>query len=334
MSNEQEIDLNTGNVVGSDKNASNEANQPEDNKYIPGYSKQSRELAELSKKMTNEEFVNALAAAPVESLIKFEECEIPSRGIYYEGWSNGIIKVKPMTQSVEKVFANKRLASTGQAIDIMFSKCVDMPGDMDPSQLLVGDRTFLLYYIRCLTYGNLYKFGMSCPRCEAQSVHTYDMNELYTTVRFANRSLGNEPFRVDLPYLSETTGREVWADVRFLRSYDINDIMNKQKFNKRLTNTSVRQANRSRQPHGPDQAEHVLDKSLEKMVVGINGIMDPGVIYNVVSKLHSRDNAAIRQFLLDHTPGIDTTVTIECPECQNEVTMELPISDSFFRSVK
>ena len=334
MSNEQEVDLNTGSVVNNSSSDAPPQSNESNNKYIPGYSQNLKNIASLSKEMSNEEFVNALAAAPVDSLIKSEECQLPSLGVYYPGWSNGMVMVRPMTQSVEKVFANKRLVSSGQAIDVMFKKCVELPGDMDPAELLVGDRTFLLYYIRCLTYGNLYKFAMTCPHCGVQSAHTYDMNELYSTVRFTNRNLGAEPFRVDLPYLSSQVGREVWVGVRFLRAYDVNDIVNRQKFDKRLTNSTVRSTNRSRNNFSSDPAETMLDKSLERIIVNVNGISGPNIVNPLISKLHSRDNAAIRQFLAENTPGIDTTVTIECPECQNEVTMELPVSDGFFRSVE
>jgi len=225
----------------------------------------------------------------------------------------------------------------------LFNKCCKFPGDFDASDLLIGDRTFLLYYIRGLTFGNLYKFAMTCPHCDSQSTHTYDMNELYRSVIRSNPNLGPEPFKVILPHLSEISNREIWVGLRFLRSRDINDILNRKKFNKRLEGNSVRatmarknkrSGGRSQQNQIVDQSEAIMDGSLEKTIISVNGISDPMIISNIVARLHSKDNAVIREFLLEHTPGIDTTVTIECPECQNEVTMELPITDGFFRSVE
>lgn len=341
---ETEIDLNTGKALNQQPvNVNRTEDTTEDVPVLPGHGKVSSKIAEIGKDMDDYSFIHALAEAADDSLITWEDCPLPSGGLYYPGWSNDIVMVRPMTQSVEKVFANKRLTSSGQALDIMFNKCCKFPGDFDAADLLVGDRTFLLYYIRGLTYGNLYKFAMTCPHCGAQSTHTYDMNELYNSVMKANPNLGPEPFKVVLPYLSELSNREVWVGLRFLRSRDINDILNRRKFNKRLEGNSVRaaMARKNRRPGGrpqqnqaSDQSEAIMDGSLEKAIVSVNGITDPMVVNSIVSKLHSRDNAVIREFLLENTPGIDTTVTIECPECQNEVTMELPITDGFFRSVE
>ena len=47
--------------------------------------------------------------------------------------------------------------------------------------------------------------------------------------------------------------------------------------------------------------------------------------------LIGRDTAAIREWLRENTPGIDSTVTITCPSCDTSFTVELPITESFFR---
>lgn len=342
---EKEIDLTTGKAINPNTKVEpqTQSSQEDESVVLPGHGNKSSKIAELGKDMTDADFIMALSEAPDELLIPWEDCPLPSGGIYYPGWTNEVVKVRAMMQSVEKVFANKRLTSSGQALDAMFEKCCQFPGDFDPADLLVGDRTFLLYYIRGLTYGNLYKFAITCPHCGAQSTHTYDMNELFSSVIHAKSNLGPEPFRVLLPHLSEVSNREIYAGVRLLRSRDINDILNRRKFNKRLDGNSVRASmQRRRRPGGmknnpsqaSDQTEAIMDGSLEKTIVSFGGVSDPNIVANMIARLHSRDNAAIREFLLEATPGIDTTVTIECPECQNEVTMELPITDGFFRSVE
>ncbi len=302
------------------------------------------DIANLGKDMSDDDFINALANAPDEMLIPWEEVPLPSDGLYYEGWKNGTVRVRAMTQSVEKAFANRRLIQSGGAIDKMFEQCSELPGNMNPQDLLIGDRTFLLYYVRGLTYGNLYKFVSRCPHCGAENSHTYDMNELYNTVIRANPSIGNEPFKVVLPHLTAVSGREVYVGVRFLRQTDITNIMASRRFNKRLEGNSVRAGNvrnRNRrgqrpgppqQQNGPSQADQIMDGSIEKTIISVNGNSDPALVSRIVSRLHSRDNAAIRDFLMENTPGIDTTVNVTCQECSNEAMMELPITDGFFRT--
>jgi hypothetical protein len=299
------------------------------------------DIRDLGKDMSDDDFLNALANAPDEMLIPWEEVPLPSDGLYYEGWKNGTVKVRAMTQSVEKAFSNRRLIQSGGAVDKMFEQCSEMPGGTNPQDLLIGDRTFLLYYIRGLTFGNLYKFVAKCPNCSAENSHTYDMNELYGTVIRANPNIGNEPFKVVLPHLTAVSGREVYVGVRFLRQTDIANIMASRRFNKRLDGNTVRAGNvrnRNRRGQRPgqtevaSQADQLMDGSVEKTIVSVNGNSEPMLVNRIVSRLHSRDNAAIRDFLMENTPGIDTTVNVACQECSNEAMMELPITDGFFRT--
>lgn len=330
---EKELDLNDD----APENIKPVEGESEDVKFHKTAANQ--EIVSLGKNMSDDEFLQALASAPAEMIIPWEETPLPSDGLYYEGWKNGTVKVRAMTQSVEKSFANRRLIQSGEAIDRMFRHCVELPGGMDPLDLMVGDRTYLLYYIRGITFGNMYKFVATCPHCSAENSHTYDMNELFSTVIRANPSLGAEPFKIRLPHLSAITDREINVGIRFLRARDVNDMVSKQRFQKRLDNKTVRAANPRRGRPRPvqnqvDPAEALLEGSLEKTIVSVNGNSDPNVIRPIVARMHSLDNSEIRQFLKDHTPGIDTTVNVECSDCGNEAVMGLPITEGFFRAAK
>lgn len=304
-------------------------------------------IADLGRGMSDAEFINALASAPDDMLIPWEEVPLPSGGIYYEGWQNGTVRVRAMNQSVEKGFSNKRLLQSGGAMDMMFDVCVELPTPMDHKELLVGDRTFLLYYIRGLTFGNLYKFVSKCPKCNAEGAHTYDMNELYGTVIHSNTSLGKEPFKVVLPHLTAISNREIWVGIRFLRQFDITSIMANRRFMKKASGNggTVKAGNARRrgrapsssatqaQDDGQNMADALMEGSVSKTIVSVNGVSDTYAVSQIVSRLHSRDNAAIRDFLLENTPGIDSTVNVTCENCGVDAMMDLPITDGFFRSV-
>ena len=117
-------------------------------------------IADLGRGMSDAEFINALASAPDDMLIPWEEVPLPRGGIYYEGWQNDTVRIRAMNQSVEKGFSNKRLLQSGGAMDMMFDVCVELPTPMDHKELLVGDRTFLLYYIPIKGF-----YGISCICC-------------------------------------------------------------------------------------------------------------------------------------------------------------------------
>lgn len=283
---------------------------------------------------SNEEFVRNLLATPKEKLIPWEDCTLPSKGLYY-GWTHGTIQVRAMSQMAEKVLATQRLAQSGQSIDYLFKECCNFPEGFDPAMLLVGDRIFLLYYLRGITHGNLYEFQLTCPNtaCGSISTHTYDLNELASTITFANEDLGPEPFKVVLPYLTKATGREVYVNLRFIRAADANGMLAKKK---QLKNSS---AHSSRQPKfkstvTSDDLDNTLNENLEKVIVDIMGVSDEFAIKQFVDKLHAQDTAAIREWLKDNTPGIDTTIKVTCPDCENEYSAQLPISEGFFRPAK
>jgi hypothetical protein len=149
---------------------------------------------------SNEDFLDSILQAPEEKLIPWEECHLPSGGRYY-GWQDGTVMVRAMGQTAEKILATDRLQQSGQSIDMLFKECCRFPDGFDPADLLLGDRIFLLYFLRGITHGNLYEFAITCPNsaCEQLSTHTYDLNQLAATIHRGDPKLGAEPFDVELP---------------------------------------------------------------------------------------------------------------------------------------
>ena len=290
---------------------------------------------------SNEEFLRQLIALPEDKLIPWEECTLPSKGIYYN-WPDGVVMVKAMGQTAEKVLATQRLAQSGQSIDYLFRECCKFPNGFDPADLLLGDRVFLLYFLRGITHGNLYEFMIGCPNCETSSTHKYDLNDLASTITWADAAVGREPFKVILPYMSKVTNREVFVGVRFLRASDANEILSQRKFRKQAytkPGNSVRSggllpSQRNKQKIDNNTLDESITENLEKMITSVMGITDQIAIRSFVQKLHSTDTSTIREWVREHSPGIDTTVIITCQQCDHEFKAELPISESFFRPVK
>lgn len=284
--------------------------------------------------MSNEELLDVILNAPSEKLIPWEECTLPSMGYYY-GWQDGVVKVRAMGQKAEKILATQRLAASGQSIDYLFRECCKFPENFDPAELLLGDRVFLLYFLRGITHGNMYEFAVECPNpeCGATQTYSYDLNGLAATIKPANRALGKEPFRVVLPYLSQSMGREVWVGVRFLRAYDANDLVARRR-NVRKTQKKRGPANVNDQARQMVEIDNTLDDNLEKLIVNVMGVDDRAKIRQLVNRLHAQDTATIREWVKENTPGIDSTIEIDCQQCGNEFSVELPITDSFFRPSK
>jgi hypothetical protein len=306
-------------------------------------------LAEIvNDRMSNDDVLDAIIQAPDESIIPWEDIELPSKGLYY-GWSSGVIQGRAWGINVDKILSTQRLAQTGQSIDHVLRACCRFPDGFDPQDLLVGDQIFLLYYLRAATHGNQYEFAIKNPATGEESMHSADLNELSQTITWADKGLGPEPFKISLPYFSEQLGREVWVSVRFLRVRDVQNInktkraINKSQFSK-VSMKKKRQDIRNRmneslqQNAGPEPValDDTLTKHMETLIVDVMGNTERFKITEFMNKMHSTDSATIRDWLADHSPGIDTTV--EVPDSNNDTggsfQVSLPITEAFFRSQK
>ena len=292
----------------------------------------------VSNTVTNEQLLETVLAAPVEQLIPWEDVELPSRGLYY-GWTSGVIQVRAWGAQVDKIMATQRLATTGQSINMMMEQCCRFPDGFTPNLLLVGDQVFLLYYLRGITHGNIYEFATKCPNqdCGATGQFTADLNELAQTITWADAALGSEPFRITLPYLSKQVGRNFDVGVRMLRVDDSQYIMrNRKAQNKIIGMGSKAKVMPKVQKQQPARVERIdlddtLMQNLETIIVDVMGTTDRFKIRALVGKLHSSDLAIIREWLREHSPGIDTQVSVTCAECTTEYRLLLPITESFFR---
>jgi hypothetical protein len=267
------------------------------------------------------EIVEVLLSTAQDQLLPWEDHYLPSRGMYYDGRvPEGKIKIRPMNIAVDKIFATGRFTQTGQALDHVFKVCVKFPDEtFDSLDLLNGDRVYLLFALRGITHGNIYEFLFTCPNedCTKSSIQEYDLNKLQGNIKYPKYP--KEPVRVVLPYLSELTNREVWVELRYLRGRDNRIIEKNQRARQRITGVKA------------DQLDDSIEANLNLAIVNINGVLDRMKIEKLIKQMHSRDTATIRQFLTETSPGIDISIDITCPECNQSVKTDLPMTESFFR---
>jgi len=275
---------------------------------------------QLPKGASATDVVDFLISKPQNEIVPWEDCILPSKGIFYDGKiPEGKVRVRPMTLEVDKIMATSRLAQTGQALEKMYEHCVRLPNGFDHMDLLVGDRAFLLFYLRGITHGNDYEFVVTCSNeaCKQQSAQSYDLNKLWGKVRSSKYQ--REPIRVDLPYFSKLLGRDVWADVKFLRQRDITRIEKKMKIRRAAV-------------PGVDQSlDSTIEENLNMAIVSVNGVTDQMKISAVVARMHSKDIAIVRDTINIDAPGIDTDIEIRCPHCEQQIKIDLPITENFFR---
>lgn len=291
-------------------------------------------LSPAAAELSIHDLISNLVAAPQESLMVWRDCELPSLGMYY-GWTDGVISVRPMSLRHESILANQQLTQTGQAIDVLLQECTKFPAGFEAADLLLGDKAFLLFVLRGLTYGPVYEFTLQCPNCKQQTPTDFNLQELMTTVRYANPSLGGEPFRVDLPYFSQVAGRQIWVGVRFLRARDTAAVAARTKAKEKFRPNVARTMRQ--QPKRPMAmtVDNAIAESVENVIMTINGEnFNRLEIRAFVDKMHALDSAAIREWLRENTPGIDSVIVVNCQHCGEGITGALPLTETFFRPAK
>ncbi len=290
------------------------------------------EKAKPASPSLEEKLLEQIISTPLDDVLPWEEVALPSEGLYYDGVvPGGRVQVRPMGLFADKILATQRLAQSGKSLDWLFRKCVKFPGDnkFDPLSLLAGDRVFLLYYLRGITHGNDYEFIVKCSNeeCGVATTSSYDLNELSKTIIRPKKELGQEPFKVSLPYLSKKTNSDFWVKVRFMRGYDMQSMMSQKRSMKKVQNVGRNLQSRAQS----ESIDDTLEDNLNMLIVETMGTSDKGKISQLVARMHSSDTAAIREFLKDNSPGIDTAITVNCSTCNQEMRMELPITEQFFR---
>jgi hypothetical protein len=291
--------------------------------------------SELPAGASAAEVVSFVLSKSQEELLPWEDIVLPSQGLYYGNQiPGGKVRVRPMGLMTDKILATPRLAQSGQALDEVYKRCVDM-SNFDPLDLLVGDRVFILFVLRGITHGNLYEFMLKCPNeaCGANSSHTYDLNATALTVKPPKHM--SEPVRVVLPYLSEFTKRDFYVDVRFMRGRDTQIMSQKRKFVEKAVGQTARPKSQQQDDSPRPTRQTIIDQTLEEnlnlLIINANGVTDRHAIAQLVTGMHGRDTATIRGVIRDEAPGLDTEIYVTCPECGTDIEMELPITDSFFR---
>jgi hypothetical protein len=314
---------------------------------VPGSGKPSNQQEkpkdESNKHLSRDEVLELILKKSPEEFLPWEKCTLPSAGMYYDGKiPGGEIEVKPMGLMADKILATQRLAQSGQTIEYIYKNHVKFPTEFDPLDLLVGDRMFLLFYLRGITHGNTYEFSVTCTNddCKKVSMHMYDLNKVAETIKGASVT---EPIKIILPKMTELIRKEtnnsdveVYVEAKFMRGRDLEVMTRSHKIKENMQAGIARNANVKLPSKNIPNIDNVsLDSTIEDhlhmVIVSANGNTDRRKIADLCKRMSSADTAEIRHQLSEKEPGIDSAIILTCPECKQEMRMNLPITESFFR---
>lgn len=257
-----------------------------------------------------------------EDYLPWEEIQLPSLGLYNDGLPDGRVQVRPMGISAEKILSTQRFSAGGKAIDKMIAKCVKFPKGFQVEDLLAGDKQFLFFYIRGITFGPEYEFLYVCTNKHCKRAQTFVGDLTRVQIKRADSEAGPEPWKLNLPYLSAASDHDVWVKVRLLRVRDTQAMVQSDDEQKRDEDVDA-------------MVDQTIVANMSRMIVscGVDGeeTDDRARIDALVERMHSKDVKTIDHFVSTLTPGVNTSVTLNCEHCGNEMGGQLPLTESFFR---
>jgi hypothetical protein len=239
----------------------------------------------------------------------YEEIELPSKGRFYNnenGPTDGKLHIRTMTGHEEEILATSRFIKKGQAINMIFNQCIQE--NYDTERFLVEDRTYLLIYLRGVSYTPRYDVEIRCPECENKFSTVIDLNSLYVDScpdNFDESSLKGVLPTSGIPFSYHLASGQ---DEQRIQDYR----------DKKMRNgTSV------------DTDDSLLYRSA-LLVNNLGGVTNAMEILGLLKELPINDVAHLRNTLNNPPFGVDTSIDIFCPGCLQEFTIDLPLESDFF----
>ena len=253
--------------------------------------------------------LNAILNTLKQSNISYEEVMLPSKGKFYDGTdgpTNGIIHIRPMTGEEEQILATPRFVKRGNAINMIFDKCIRE--NINPENMLSEDRTFLLIYLRGISYGTDYEIQIKCPDTDRQFSTTVDLDTL-------------EIIRCSDDYgPSSLSGILPKSKYRF--SY---------RLSRGKDDTEIQQYRESKiKAYGETASDDTITFRVAQLLNNIENITDKEELKVLIKNLHIKDVNYIRNMINDPPFGINTTVTILSPFSNEDFDIDLPLDSGFF----
>jgi len=110
-----------------------------------------------------------------------QEIELPTKGKLYqdsdnENLRNGIVRVRPMSLADEETITNQSYIKNGTVFTHLLENCI--VDDIDVKKLVPYDVYYLLYTLRKITYGEDYRFEVTCPECGKKYIREIDISDV------------------------------------------------------------------------------------------------------------------------------------------------------------
>lgn len=268
----------------------------------------------------------------------FDVIPLPSKGECYDT-NMSTIAVSYLTANDENMIVSPNLYRDGLILDYLL-KAKIKNNNINPDDLLEGDREAIILWLRATGYGTNYPITVTDNKSGIDFDTVVDLTQIKHKP-FNLKGDENGYFDFTLPVSKDEVKFRflTHGDVKQLESIEIEEQHNikKERLNRIVEELSdfiendedltkddklklyEAKRNISKWANNIDVNNemgytYTLTNRLEMSIVSINGEEDREYISNYVSKMNVRDSLALRKHITENEPGLDYTVTVERPE--------------------
>lgn len=261
--------------------------------------------------------VRATGSAQLEDVIRlvdnensvYDEVVLPSLGRFYNGKDgpmDGVVHIRGMTGDEEQILATPKYVRKGHAIDMIYQRCLK---ESYPTQELLSiDRTYLLIWLRGISYTPEYEVEVRCPDTDNKFNTTLDLTSL--DCNYCPDDFGPENLQGKLPKSG------LRFEYRLSRGIDERTVQD------------------YRERHIKNWGDSGVDDTLvyrtALLLNHIEGLTDKMELQVLLKKLPIQDVNFLRNTISEPPFGVDTKISIYSPYTTNEFTIDLPLEANFF----
>lgn len=315
---------------------------------------QNKTVSEMMLDMENDR-KEALEKAVSATATRLEQEYIPSKGDYNpeaafdviplpskgEAYRDKIAKasVAYLTAYDENMIVSPNLYKENLILDYILQEKL-LSKEIDPLDLLEGDRDAIILFLRASGYGNEYPITATDEESGKEFDTIVDLSKLkYKEFNLKGDSNGwfsftlpvsKKEIKFRFPTHRDTITLEKMRDAEdnlakksIIENYvsTLDTFVESDTTLGREAKTKVRQAIRVIESWAEDidnenelKFNHALTNKLNLLVMAVDGVTDKKYIYDFIKRMNVRDATALRRYMLENEPGVDYNIEIERPE--------------------
>jgi hypothetical protein len=248
----------------------------------------------------------------MENKFPTEVINLPSKGWFYpveNPLSSGTLELKMMTAKEEDILTSKNLIQKNIVLDKLLESVV-INKSINLDEMFICDRNAAFFAIRRLAYGDNYTALVTCGRCGQESSVDIDLGKMDNRpFEFEKYARGENNFEFKLPHSG------VVITYKLLTKKDENTIEQELIAFAKISKDFSRE----------------ITTRLSHIITSVNGSGEKSVIRRFVNdELISKDSLALRTYIRESMPDINSTFDFSCAHCGLEREEETPMGVSFF----